>query len=260
MSVACQQHYVISVTIPKFYWTLDEPNPSDDRVDKFQSLHLGVTTVPGFNPPTVDNNGLFVNGVEWNHPAPASSQLLSGGANVGAPVANFAYTRGQGFSIWMWVKPNNIGAPGGPLIILPELSIFDDAIGTNTLCHMIWTLNRTQVLGRMFDFTNNDQIIDPNAVNITPGHWTLLQWKYDASVGFFSIRQNLNAWTTSAVLLDVHTGGFGNLVFGTTGGGNNEDWTVDETGLVYEVLTDAQWTQIFNGGVGVTWPTISTIV
>lgn len=259
-----QKQYTVTVAAvaTKFYWTFDEPNPGDDRVDKFKSLHLlAQVGVVGLTPPSVDTSGLYVNGVQFNHPNDVSTTLATCLLTPGiVPTSTLAYSHGNGFTWWGWIKANNVTIDL-QFIYLFQLRLYNDSVGSvqNAFFSIFFSSGILSCQGA--DLINNQTVNNLNTIPFTPGVWHFVAFKYDPSAGLFYSQVNQTGWQASSIPLNVQTSPYGFFEISSGGGGaGHYDWTVDETGLVYEVLSDSQIARIYNNGTGVTWPAISSIV
>ena len=237
MSTSCQKSYSFFVaTNLLYYWTLDEPNPGDTRIDKDQSVVLTPLTGGGFALPGV-GAGLFSNGVVFNNPAPQSAELLSSNPILD-PKIN--YVQGQGLTAWGWFKMNAAYvAGGGPLVLPFDFSFFDDNVGTNRFGEISIILGGAQYISNAFDNTLHSIVAGPAFAPVI-GAWNFVVTRYDTATGFVSLRVNAGAFVTGVTALNMKTGAFGQMAINSTGGGSNLNMTVDEVGIVKKVLTNAQ--------------------
>jgi hypothetical protein len=252
--ITCQKEISINVkSASLYYWTLDEPNPGDNRVDKAQGVILTPIVGGGIALPSVDA-GLYVNGVEFNNPVPQSAELQSAQAPNLDPKIN--YQNGQGLTAWGWIRMN--AAYGiGPIVAPFFIDFYDDALGTNILGEMFVTVRNLVTLSAQ-DSAISDIVSVPFAPAV--GAWTFIAGRYNPTTGLIALRVNNGAWQNGTFALNFGTSGFGQMTIESSGGGANFDATVDEVGFVKKALTDAQVDSIYNGGVGVTWPAISALV
>lgn len=263
MSIACHKDYTLQVksSFSKLYWTMDETPGTADRVDKFQGLHIK----DAYGPPVIDPAGLYGNAIRMNDPVPQQSGY-GAGLFPDPFVAQMAYKNGQGISFWCWAKANNIGntALGTPAIALTFFDLWNDLAGDIRVLQVDFTFTGSGG-GGLLDLNVVDQFGNHDTVQLFPvpltlGLWQLFQASYNPTTKLWRIAINNGAWTNGVNQITLADAPFGDFSIFTSGGGQNWDWSFDEVGLVYEVLSDAQWTQIYNGGSGVTWPAIANIV
>ncbi len=260
MSISCQQEITINVKGTIFYyWTLDEPLPASTHVDKSQGVVLTPAVGGGFALPGV-GTGLFSNGVIFNNPVPQSAGLFSGGAVFPYIDPLLKYTHAQGLTAWGWFKMNAAYVAGaGPLVALFDFNFYDDNVATNQMGEIEMILGGANYRGVTRDDSIGEVVNGPAFAPVL-GTWNFVVVRYNPATGLTSTRVNGAAFITGVTVLDMKTGPFGSMSINTSGGGTNLNMTVDEVGVVKEVLTNAQVDSLYNGGAGVTWPAVNTIV
>lgn len=269
---ACAKDFSITTgpAPARFYWTFDEANILANKVDKYVGLLLNVDTNPPNAPPILDPTGIFGNAVELQYPSGGGGGwvgYLSTGTPPYSPIPQLKYKTGSGFTFWFWFKVNSGLVPGvngtSNFIWSANLILRDPSNSVMLgLTPYFITAPGTGLYFNVMGWgsVNVGSVLFPNT---TPGLWQLVAVKYDPSDSDnVSVKFNNGAWNVLGSTTPTPDATQG--VFSFTGGfgGNGDSWdtSTDEMGLVFKVLTDAQLTSIWNGGTGVTWPAVQTIV
>ncbi len=226
-----------------FYWTMDEAgavNKVDSTVGLVWPLLAGTLGVPG----------LFSNGTEIN-------DRIRGLEITSSPSIVIDWSVSTGISFWFWIKVVSYG-------IIPVLCTLEKtAPGFNNLDMVIHSYDGATTIVELDHYNDTDDadITTPN-LSWTLGTWHMVVGTYD------KVAQTINIYidgALSATLADAFvypnlTNSFWSL--GTANPiGTVPNFVVDELGLCLNgALTAAQVTALYNGGSGVTWPSIPTIV
>lgn len=231
-----------------FYWTMDEAGAAD-KVDSTVGLHWPLVHGASGTP------GLFSNGTH----IPPSLLLTFNPGLVLAPTNAISINQAvsKGISAWWWIKLNAYTTNGQ--FILDT----DDPMHTNRfrlLYGFSSAISGSMEVGHTND-TDNAFVDTPN-LNWTLGSWHMVAITYD------KVAQTLNVYVDGAlsattpdafVYPDLVTSDF--ILWQLGGPGLVDDEEVDEFGLCLNgALTPAQVTSLYNGGAGMTWPTVTTIV
>lgn len=226
-----------------FYWTMDEA--SGDRIDSTASLHWPLLAG------TLVTPALYVNGLEIN-------ARIRGANLTNSPSIVISQATSKGVSYWFWVKVNAYGT----IPLLCDLLDF----ATNNWDFLL-TLNSidgaTSVLD-LFHQKDNTHFVEITSPNLSwaLGTWHMVACTYDKP------NQTLNIYADSvlvATALDVLvypdlTSSFWALDTANPIG-SVPDFICDELGLCLNgAITQSQVTSLWNGGIGVTWPTVTQIV
>lgn len=232
-----------------FYWTMDEAgaaNKLDSTVGLAWPLVHGASGIPG----------LFSNGT--NIPPSLVLTFNPGLVIFGTPAITINQAVSKGISAWWWMRINAYG-PDANFFILDT----DDIAHTNRF-RLLWGFSNALTGGMEVGHTNDIDDVFADSPNLT---WSLGAW-HMVAITYNKVAQTLNLYidgvlsATAAdpfVYPDLTTTDF---ILWKLGGGTstmNED--VDEFGLCLNgALTPAQITALYNGGAGMTWPTVTTIV
>ncbi len=234
-----------------FYWTMDEAGDLN-KVDSTSGT-VWTTSTGTSSPP-----GLFVNGVQLD------AQFGSHGLGNGNDTA-FAFdaTTSKGISVWFWFKKTaNYGG-----VAATFFQWFIDC-HDNTFTNDAELLIFTSFLGpwtvRHRDFTASMDYDAPFVFNPTLGTWHMIGVTIDL------VAHTLNSYLDGVLVSTAPDVG---LFYTTPKGDITLDCTVvapfdntltvlvDELGLSLKgALNQAQITALYNGGAGVTWPLVQTIV
>jgi hypothetical protein len=255
-------NYALKVNVGHFsaYWTFDEANILADKIDLYHGLPLYVDS--GFaNVPVLDPSGRFGSAVRFNTPAidGRSAGYLTTAQPPSYPeIPQLKYTAGSGFTFWCWVKMNTVTVPtiGGSVPIVVCVLNLLNASNVNVLNLQVGLTNC------IYPYVNSTTLAP---ITNTIGLWQLMVVKYNPSgTPSLSFKANNGSWTVissgGSPVPDATQGDF--TCFAGVGDSGLDPFSlsVDEMGLVFTVLTDAQLAAIWNGGAGVTWPAIQTIV
>lgn len=227
-----------------FYWTMNEP-AFGDRVDSAASLHWPMLAS------TLVSPALFSNGVEIN-------AKIRGIQITNSPSIVISQATSKGASYWFWVKVNAYGTV--PLLC----DLLDFATNNwDFLLTLTSTSGATTTLDLFHqkDNLNSVEITSPN-LSWSIGTWHMVACTYDKTAQTLNIYADSVLVATSAdnlVYPDLTSSLWGLETANPVG--TAPDLICDELGLCLNgALTQAQVTSLWNGGSGVTWPTITTIV
>ncbi len=239
-----------------FYWTMDEAgdaNKLDSTV--LQSWDTVATTS---SPP-----GLFSNGVELDC-GPAGH-----GCNSGNNAA-FAFNdvTSKGLSAWFWIKLVTPPTPGDSTFIQFFIECQDSVLPNDSELLLVMTFNPATVPAytafvRHSDFLGGNTA-STTSITFNPG---IAVW-HMVAVTLDLVAQTLNLYIDGALAATVadtylfRTSDQGHMVLaGAIPFVHPMVAVADEFGLSLSgALSAAQITGLFNGGVGMTWPQVNTIV
>ncbi len=243
-----------------YYWTMDEPGALD-KVDSAQA-HTWPTRAGSSSPA-----GLFSNGIQMDclgGLTPPNCHGLKVSNDVGLAINSATST---GISFWFWTKLVATGAvtnnvefyfefhDGGFVL---DFNFWLIVVLTPGVGNAGWTLNHQNLNGpEVFQSTGN--------FTNTVGPWRLFAATLDVvnhQLKFY-IDGVLMDTVVDTLALSSTTQGDTLLMaqFGAGGIGDTFQAIVDEFGLSLSgVLSQAQVTALWNGGVGETWPAVQTTV
>lgn len=233
-----------------FYWTMDEggaANKLDSTVMLPWPLVAGTLAAPG----------LFVNGTHFDGNIAGHGLIMIASTSV---VINQAVSKG--ISIWFWMNVAARGTPGrDPIFFTLDT---DDIAHTN-----LFSLNVgiTDPVFTAFELTHENDtdtaLVDTPNVNWALNSWHMVAATYDKVAKTINVYLDgvLSATAADAFTypdLTVSDMGFRRSQGGIAG---TEDLVVDEFGLCLNgALTPAQVIALYNGGAGMTWPSVTTVV
>ena len=237
-----------------FYWNMDEGGTSN-KIDQTHALPWPIAG------PTNAAPGLFVNGT---HLFPTATSPL-GLRLVSSATVTTSTTKG--ISFWFWLQTNGFGTvgPGGQGFTF-DIGGFDTNPASYGDLALSW-FSAASPLGFTLDHTNSDPVPGVQASGTVPivfGAWHMLAGTLDL------VNKQLKLYIDGVLVdtqvdtlafypstaLSLYRGVIGLLNCSTT-----MTQVGDELGLCLDgVLTQAQITSLWNGGVGVTWPGVTAIV
>lgn len=234
-----------------FYWTMDESGTAD-KLDS--TVGLAWPLIHG----AAAGVGLFSNGTDCDTPIFINQHR--GVGVFGSTDITINQAVSKGISAWFWVKPVLYGAVGISGIFNLDTS---DGAHTNRFRVLIGITDATT--GSLeVDHTNDTDDVFVDTPNLT---WTLGSWHMIA-ITYDKVAQTLNIYvdgTLSATTADAFT--YPDLtnsdmeLSNTSAVGNGDDFIADEFGICLNgALTATQVTALYNGGAGMTWPTVGTVV
>lgn len=238
-----------------FYWTMDEGGTAT-KLDSTVGLPwlLRWTTAAG--------TGLFSNGT---HCDPSFSQ--GHGLDTQAkPELALNASISTGLSYWFWFKLLAYGAlTADGLVFLDYYSYVDPDLNDNL--SELYTFFNPQATPTLMEVDHKDAIIDTFFINPTLPGVPLDTWHMMAST-IDTVHQSLNFYYDGVLLatgtdtIPLHTGTVAQMQLQNIQAINgNTDLIVDECGICLTgALTQAQITALYNGGAGVTWPDVTSIV
>lgn len=233
-SITCTKTWTISIgTTASAYWTLDEPDPSVDRLD---SSGGGSTLFAG----GVTNAGvpaLIANGVYFEGTAPGR-----GYATFGATPLDYA--AGNGLSLWGWFNLASAGpsdAISGPSVDYNGFAQFSILIGVGS------NSDPQPVTIK----TGSDQVF---IAGVSLGAWHFFHLFYDPisqKLGY-SLDNGAETLLPTVVVPGSTTG---TVTLGQHFNAPGGSVVFDEIGIVVtQKLTAAQVAYLYNAGAGRTWP------
>lgn len=199
--------------------------------------------------------GLFSNGT--NIPPSVVLTFNPGLVIFGTPAITINQAVSKGISAWWWVKLNAYTASGQ--FILDT----DDVLHTNRF-RLLWSffdaLNGSVEVNHTND--TDDVFVDTPNLAWSLGSWHMIAGTYDKVAHTLNVYVDgaLSATIADAFIYPDLTNS--DFILWTLGGpADTSDQTVDEFGLCLNgALSPAQITSLWNGGAGMTWPTITTVV
>ena len=231
-----------------FYWTMDEAGAAS-KLDS--TVGLAWPLVHGAN----GSAGLFSNGT--NIPPGIVLTFNPGLVIFGTPAITINQAVSKGISAWWWIKPNAYTVSGQ--FILDT----DDVSHTNRF-KLGWSFSDALNGSMEVDHTNDTDDVFVDTPNLA---WSLGSW-HMVAITYDKVAQTLNIYVDgalSATIADTFTypdltnSDF--ILWSLAGPLNTSDQTVDEFGLCLNgALSPAQVTALWNGGAGMTWPTVTTVV
>jgi hypothetical protein len=216
-------------------------NKVDSTVGLVWPLLAGTLGVPG----------LFSNGVEIN-------DRVRGLALTSSPSIVIDQTASTGISFWFWIKVVSYGTIGMFCAL--------DTFGTsdNSLELFFQSIDGSTTTVDLSHQKDNFNFVDVTTPNLswTLGSWHMIAGTYDKTAHTINIYVDgiLSVTTPDILVYPDLTNSFWSLKtpnpIGTV-----PDFICDELGLCLNgALTPAQITALWNGGSGVTWPAVNTIV
>lgn len=193
------------------------------------TLHLSPTNTPSSITGKIGNAVTFL---------AASSQ------DVRRATESLIQPNASGFSLCMWMYASS----GGSGII------FSKDTNANPNRQMLLQFAGTDPSFFVWDTTNALVSINWNQV-VTLGTFAFLACRYNGTTRKASISINAGTPRVSAALgASLNVSGTAALVFGRRNAGDPANSTVDEAGYWSRELTDAEVTELYNGGTGKTYP------
>lgn len=228
-----------------FYWTMDEAG-FGDKVDSTSGLHWPMLASTSTTP------ALFFNGIEIN-------AKIRGLQLVSSPSIVISQAVSKGISFWCWVKVQAYGTMVAFCCALDDFSTFNN--------DMELTLQSVDGATTILDLQHNNAVTFAEATSPNLS-WTLGSWHMIAGT-YDKVAQTLNIYADSVLVASVPdilvypdlSDSFWALNSANPFAVTIPDFIFDECGLCLNgALTQAQITSLWNGGTGVTWPTVNTIV
>lgn len=231
--MTCQKPFTITIedTTPSNWWKLEETG-NNNRIDS-----IAGAVLTEFN---------FGDSLTSSAPAKILDGMLFSFAGAGGAVAMasaasdplLAY-QGNGFDFFGWIIPN-IGGALNALYASPTQTIFSliqDDFNSR------WRLDARGDVG--------SEIVEYPFVFV-PGAWVFWRVYFDNTTGRFGIQidDGVILETVASYALAPKLGG--RLEMSVTM--NSDSAMFDETGMFQKKLTTAEASDIYNGGVGVTFP------
>ena len=235
-----------------FYWTMNEGGTAD-RLDStvgnaWPLIYSGAATP-----------GLFSNGVSCTAPVVLNQNP---GLNVNSdPAITITQAVSKGLSVWFWIKYTSYGTAAG----INGWYFLDtpDPLHTNRF-RMLFGNSNASGASIEVGHTNDTQdfFADSPSVAVPLGVWQMYAMTYD------KVSQTLNGYVNGVLACSTaDPGTYPDLASGFMQLVNSDstlsatNFIVDELGLCLNgPLTAAQVTALYNGGAGVTWPTVTSIV
>lgn len=229
-----------------FYWTMDEAGAAD-KVDSAAGLHWPLKAG------TLAAPGLFSNGTEI-------SAHIRGLEVINSPSIVITQAVSKGISYWYWVK---VVVRGGTTSNGVFCDLNDFNTGNNDLSLFLYSLDGTTTV---LDFLHTNGVDAPEVLSPNLS-WTLGSWHMVAGV-YDKTNQKLTSYADGVPVATIaDTFVYPDLLTSdwalTTANplGTPPDMIFDELGLCLNgALTDAQVLALYNGGAGMTWPTITSVV
>jgi len=255
MPLSCQRDFTITVnTVPVAhlteYWTLQESGNAD-RVGSNIGIHL-----PAF-PATTEVPALYGNGVRLT-----TAPVEPGLDQSDSPLLAYNDAASTGLSIWFWIRL--IAGPSGfnPQT-LAQLTFFDN-VGPQFSGITLAYLSQSNIVRVVHfgDVPGSNFQVDGALVPVV-GVWHMIAATFDkntATVNLYIDGVSAGSLADPSTAISGDSGALS--IFNAGGVGANaytadvDEWGISLTGA----LTAAQVLALYNGGIGVTWPGVKTIV
>lgn len=176
-----------------------------------------------------------------------STQFLSASSQTAFTATNAAVEVDGSFTIGGWIKP--LGTAALTRIVSKQ----NDPVSTG----IEYLMNISNVnVPRFFIYSPtgsaNNSVVAPSA--ITLNHWTLILCYYDASVPEIGMSINGGDWTTTPVTVSPAPTSAPVYFASRLGGSDFLNCRLADWGFWKRKLTDDEKTELYNGGLGLTYP------
>lgn len=238
-----------------FYWTMDEGG-TVPRVDSAVGLSwpgdFPIHPNAGVPPATA---GLFGNAINMDQSWP----IWQGMGLVNSPSLAFNSTTSKGISMWFWVKFVTTDTPSLAMTFEPHDSVLpNDSAVSLEFNYGGWSVEH-------FDYSGPNPTVFINGAWGPPalGAWHMMCATMDLVNHTLNFYLDAVLAGTIADMNPLYTADEGDLFWYAilAGLAPHVNCVADEMGVSLKgALTPAQVTALWNGGAGVTWPTVTTIV